>query len=81
VENKLVEFLKAKNIEFDWNEYVIDHVFPKSNATLHKIKNFFGERRGVYIYLDEKNQCLYIGIGKLKDRVKFHYLQFEYFGR
>jgi hypothetical protein len=75
MKNRIVEFLKQYDLDFDWNDFFIDHVYPKSNRTLSKIKNFYGERRGVYIYLDEKDHCLYIGIGKLKDRVKFHYLE------
>jgi excinuclease UvrABC nuclease subunit len=75
MEEKLTLFLKNNNIELNWNEFLIDHIFPKSHLVINTIKNFFGNRKGVYIYLDENNNCLYIGIGKLQDRVRFHYLE------
>jgi excinuclease UvrABC nuclease subunit len=72
---KLLEFLRSRGYEYDWNEYLIEHTPPKSERIINQIKNFYGERKGIYIYIDEKNNCLYIGIGKLKDRVRFHYLE------
>lgn len=84
-EQHLVSFLKENRITSvnQFNQYYINHVKPESDLDRKNvnsgIKKEFKGYRGVYIYLNESNNVLYVGIGKLAERVRFHY--YESFGK
>lgn len=63
-------------------QYTIQHIRPNSDAERfevnRQIRNEFKDAVGVYIYLHEQ-VVLYVGIGKLAERVRFHY--YESFGK
>lgn len=75
--------LKQNSLEFDLKEFVINHIKPNSDfemrQTNKRIRDYFKQRAGVYIYLNDNNEVLYVGIGKLAERVRFHY--YESFGK
>lgn len=64
-------------------EYTIDHHEPESVEARKKvtadIQEMFRDYKGVYVYLDQKGDPLYVGMGILSERVRFHY--YESFGK
>jgi hypothetical protein len=79
--NKLIHSRLELNSK--WYEFNISHIKPNSDyemrQTNKRIRDYFRERLGVYIYLNDKEEVLYVGIGKLAERVRFHY--YESFGK
>jgi hypothetical protein len=59
-----------------WHSFLITHAPPKSvflRRTNRIIRDGFGKYGGVYIFVDESNTVLYVGIGNLAERVRCYY--------
>jgi excinuclease UvrABC nuclease subunit len=85
IEGEILSFLKDNEINSigGFNYFFINHIKPESDIRMRQvneeIRKEFQKLSGVYIYIDEFGNVLYVGIGKLADRVRFHY--YESFGK
>ncbi|MEQ2529566.1 hypothetical protein WMO40_23110 [Bacillaceae bacterium CLA-AA-H227] len=84
-EGEMLSVLKTNEINSvpRFNQFSIHHIKPDSDIDMKRvnaeIRREFQKHSGVYIYLDDSNNVLYVGIGKLADRIRFHY--YESFGK
>ncbi|WP_308638969.1 hypothetical protein [Paenibacillus silvisoli] len=82
---KINDFLAETSIHVRpiWNEFIINHIPPELDQDMRRvnktIRTEFHDSNGVYVYTDKNDIVLYVGIGKLAERIRFHY--YESFGK